>query len=69
MSKIVKIIGMTCGHCSSRVKSALESLDGISAVSVNLDEKEARLEYTTEVGNEIIIQTVTEVGYEVIEII
>lgn len=65
MTKIVSINGMTCGHCSARVIEALETIDGVSKVKVNLDEKNAVLELASEVSDELIISKIDEVGFEV----
>ena len=31
--------GMSCGHCETAVRSAIESLDGVEHVSVDLETK------------------------------
>ncbi|SDQ27626.1 copper chaperone [Virgibacillus subterraneus] len=36
MQITLEVKGMTCGHCESSVKGALEELDGITGVEVNL---------------------------------
>lgn len=35
MEITMKIEGMQCGHCSSRVKAALEKVAGVAAVEVS----------------------------------
>ena len=37
----IKIDGMSCANCAGRVKIALEKIEGIKTVSVNLDKMEA----------------------------
>lgn len=69
MIKKVRIIGMSCGHCSARVKEILETIEGVSKVKVNLEEKNAILELTSEVSDNVIINKINEVGYEVIDIV
>ena len=32
-------VNMTCGHCVNAVKEALETLDTISEIEINLEEK------------------------------
>lgn len=66
MKKVVKINGMKCEHCSSRVQSALEKLDSVKSVKVNLDKKEAVI--SGEVDDQLIKDTITSAGYEVVEI-
>jgi len=38
---IVKINGMDCEHCARHVKTAIENLDGVDKVEVNLKKGEA----------------------------
>lgn len=35
MEITIKIEGMQCGHCSSRVKAALEKVEGVSSAEVS----------------------------------
>ena len=35
MEITLKIEGMQCGHCSSRVKTALEKVEGVSSAEVS----------------------------------
>lgn len=35
MEITLKIEGMQCGHCSSRVKAALEKVDGVASAEVS----------------------------------
>lgn len=65
MTKKVFIDGMMCTHCSGRVEQALNELDGVTA-KVNLEEKCATI--TGDVSDDIIIKTITDAGYKVIEI-
>lgn len=65
MTKKVFIDGMTCTHCSGRVEQALNEIDGVTA-SVNLEEKCATI--TGDVSDDIIMKTITDAGYKVVEI-
>lgn len=67
MKKVLKIEGMSCGHCTGRVEKALNELDGVSAV-VSLDEKSATVSLAKDVSDETLIKTVTDAGYEVVDI-
>lgn len=40
---VLKIEGMHCMMCSSRVEKALKALDGVKKVAVNLEAKTAKL--------------------------
>ena len=35
MIKIVKIIGLDCGHCAQKLETEISKLKGINSVSVN----------------------------------
>lgn len=65
--KTVKIEGMTCEHCSSRIQNALNAIDMINA-KVNLKRGEAYLDLGREVSNEEIKNAIEELGYKVTDI-
>ena len=67
MKKIMKIEGMSCGHCKKRVEDALNALDGVQA-EVDLDKKEALVEMDQVVEDKILKDTVEQAGYEVLSI-
>jgi len=61
---ILNIEGMSCGHCSGMVKKTLEEIDGVSNVSVSIDEKKAFFDADTSDLIEKAIKEVTEAGYK-----
>lgn len=67
MTKIMKIEGMMCPHCSGRVNKVLNEIEGVSA-EVNLEEKTATITLSAEVSDEILVKAVTDAGYEVVEL-
>lgn len=67
MKKTVKIEGMSCEHCVKSVETALNSLEGIASVKVNLDKKEAVIE-AVDVEDKDIKQTIDDIGFEVVGI-
>ena len=66
MKKKISIEGMSCEHCVAHVKNALEGIDGVSAVEVNLQGKYAAVE--TDVNDEILKEAIEEEGYDVVKI-
>lgn len=64
MNKTLKISGMTCDHCVSHVKSALESIEGVSEADVSLESHEAEVTLSGEVIDADLIAAVEEAGYE-----
>lgn len=67
MKKVMKIEGMSCGHCKARVEKVLNALDGVQA-TVDLDQKSATVEMSSEVTNDILKKTVEDAGYDVLDI-
>lgn len=65
MKKIIKIEGMSCGHCSARVEKALNSIEGVDA-KVDLDKKIAKCKLSKDVDNDVLSKAVTDAGYEVV---
>jgi len=68
MKKLMKIEGMMCGHCTGRVQKALEAVEGVSAVTMSLEDKTALVELETQVADETLTAAVVDAGYEVKEI-
>lgn len=66
MKKIIMIEGMSCNHCVSHVKEALEGLSNVTSVDVNLDKKCAVVE--TSDNDYILKEAIEDAGYDVIEI-
>ena len=61
----MQINGMSCAHCSARVKTALESLRGTSA-QISLEEKCARVKCPASLDAETLTKAVTAAGYTVL---
>lgn len=67
MEKIVKIEGMSCGHCQKRVEDALNSIAGVEA-QVDLNKAQANIKASEDVTDEALIKAVEDAGYEVVGI-
>lgn len=65
MQKTLKIEGMMCQHCVAHVTKALQSVEGVTGVEVNLKKKTAVVELEKEVSNEVFVEKVVDAGYEV----
>lgn len=65
MKKTIDIEGMSCSHCVMHVKEALSEIDGVSDVSVSLEDKKAVIEASDKVTDEAIIKAIDDYGYEV----
>lgn len=63
MKKTVKIEGMMCQHCVKAATKALEAVEGVTGVTVSLEEKQAVVEGTA--SEEALRAAVADAGYEV----
>lgn len=61
MSRQYRVENMKCDGCVAAVKTALEQLDGIESVSVDLQSKIA--EITGEVASTLVEKTLADIGY------
>ena len=68
MKKRMIVDGMSCGHCTARVKKTLEEINGVSNVLVDLDAKTAVFESTDDVKDIDLKYAVEQAGYDVINI-
>lgn len=68
MKKKILVEGMSCGHCVNHVKEALNELNEVTSVDVNLDAKTAIIETSVEVKDEDIRFAIDDAGYEVVGI-
>ena len=67
MEITLKIEGMMCPHCEARVKSALESIDGVLEVIPSHAEKKATVKLAKEVDEKLLKDTVVAQGYQIID--
>ncbi len=68
MKKILKIEGMSCGHCQATVEGALANLAEVDSVKVDLESKTAEVDVLDSTTDEILINAVEEKGYKVASI-
>ncbi|KLU61920.1 copper-exporting P-type ATPase A [Peptococcaceae bacterium CEB3] len=62
-SVVLKIEGMTCGHCQMRVEQALNNVQGVTDARVDLDKKEAVVMGNADTSK--LVQAVEDAGYSV----
>lgn len=66
MQTTLHVTGMTCGHCKASVVGALNELEGVENVEVNLSNGEVEVTYDeTKTTLEQMKETVEEQGYDV----
>jgi copper ion binding protein len=66
MSSTIKVKGMSCQHCVMSVTKALNQLEGIKNVQVDLAKGEVRFDNTKEVASQRIEKAIEDAGYEVV---
>ena len=63
----IQVEGMTCGHCVETVTQAVNSLDGVRQVSVDLDKKQVSVDFDeSRTHPDTISSKIVEVGFEVV---
>ena len=64
MKKTLEIKGMMCNHCRMHVEKALAGVEGVSAVTVTLEDGKAEVILAKEVADEVLVKAITDAGYE-----
>ncbi|MCF3942288.1 copper chaperone CopZ [Oceanobacillus alkalisoli] len=65
-TKTLNVKGMTCGHCKMSVEGALEKLDGVSTVEVDLNTGKVEVSYDeSKVSLDNMKEAVEDQGYDV----
>lgn len=67
MKRVLKVEGMSCGHCEKAVKEALGELSEVINVSVDLEEKKVEVEGNG-LEDKVLKAVIDEAGYEVLSI-
>jgi len=65
MDKTFVVNGMMCAHCQARVEQALNAIEGVSNVKINLKKKTVSIKANDLVTNDIIESAIKTAGYEV----
>jgi len=64
---ILNVEGMSCSHCVAAVNNAVNSLDGISNVEVDLEGKSVTVDYDDDkVALDTIKEAIEDQGYDVL---
>ena len=66
MTTTLTIEGMSCEHCVTHVKEALEAIGGVLSAQVNLTKKNALVEHGDSVSVDALKTAVSEAGYEAV---
>lgn len=63
--KTLRIEGMSCDHCRQRIENELNSMDQVNA-KVSLKKKEAVIKLGKEIDDEVLVQAIEKLGYQVV---
>ena len=64
---VLKVNGMMCGGCESRVKNAIKNIEGVENVTADHKTGKVIVISNNEVSEEIIKETLEDIGYEVVK--
>ncbi|WP_323588347.1 heavy metal translocating P-type ATPase [Aliarcobacter butzleri] len=67
MEKILKVDGMTCGHCKARVEKVVSAIDGVDSVEVDLASKNVTVKMSKDISEQTLSDVIVDAGYEVIK--
>lgn len=63
---VIKVQGMSCGHCKQSIESALNYLDGVNSSEVNLSKEEVKVSFDeNKVNFNDFKEVIENQGYEV----
>jgi len=68
LEKVIGVNGMTCGNCKKAVEGALNKLDGVNSVAVDLDENNVTVNFdedTVTLGE--IREAIENQGYDIVQ--
>lgn len=61
---VLKVEGMTCGHCVGRVQKALDETPGVIEAKVDLASGSAEISFGSEIDVSGLVGVVEKAGYE-----
>ncbi|MBR3673139.1 MAG: heavy-metal-associated domain-containing protein [Clostridia bacterium] len=64
---VLKVNGMMCEGCENRVKNSLKNIEGIEEVVADHNTGKVVVNANSEVSKELIIETIEDIGYEVVK--
>lgn len=67
METILKVEGMTCGHCKEAVEGAVNKLDGVKSAAVDLEAANVTVDHEESVTVEAMKEAIEDQGYDVVK--
>ena len=69
VKKIIKVEGMSCGHCANKVKGSLLKLQNVKSVSVNLKKQEVTIKSLVSISDDEIKNIIESLDYKFVGVI
>ncbi|GGI15715.1 cation transporter [Gottfriedia solisilvae] len=66
METILKVNGMTCGHCKAAVTKAVESVSDTNNIIVSLENKEVSFKHLDTETVEKVKEAIEDQGYDIL---
>ncbi|MGV2928471.1 copper chaperone CopZ [Macrococcus capreoli] len=66
METILKVEGMTCGHCKKSVEGAVSELEGVKSAAVDLEAANVTIEHEESVSVDTMKAAIEDQGYDVV---
>ena len=63
----LKVNGMVCNGCENRVKNVLKNIEGVSEVTASYKSGVVTVTLDEEITEDLIQETIENLGYEIIE--
>ncbi len=58
---------ISCGHCKETIESAINSLENVETVNVDIDQKSVEVKSSTDLDLSLVSSMLDEQGYTVVE--
>ena len=68
MTKTLKVEGMMCEHCETRVRKALEAVAGVESAQVSHTAGTAVVTLSADVANDLLKKAVEDQDYKVLDV-
>ena len=59
----LKVSGMHCGNCVTKVERALKAVPGVLGVSVDLQTESAEVDFEGKVAPQVFVEAIRSAGY------
>ena len=67
METIFTVPEISCGHCKESIESAINTIEAVQEVSVDIDKKLVEINSTDAIDMEVVTNLLDEQGYTVVE--